>query len=148
MATVTAPHATSVAPWVGERIAGLCGIGFAVLIIFQNILRGAAAPPNDAPAGEMLDYARSANPVILLALFPVGGVLLLGFVAGLYRRLRTDAETAGIWATLGLLGGALTAAVFAVSNGFLAVLAASADSLDASPAVAETLWQLTPLYSA
>lgn len=128
--------------WTEDRIAGLCGVGFASLIVIQNVLRGATAPPNDAPAAAILSHVSSPTHGVLLSLFPVGGVLLLVFVAGLYRRLREDVQVEGLWAVVGLVGGIFIAAMFAVSNGFLAVLSASADSLAASPVMVETLWQL------
>ena len=74
-----------------------------------------------------------------LGLFPAGITLFL-FAAGLWARAWQ--EESRWWASVGVLGAATIAALFAIVNITEIVLTAKAAQLASSPAVVQALWTL------
>jgi len=74
-----------------------------------------------------------------LGLFPVGITFFL-FAAGMWARARQ--EQSRWWASVGVLGAATIAALFAIVNITEIVLTAKAAQLASSPAVVQALWTL------
>jgi hypothetical protein len=76
--------------------------------------------------------------LVPLALFPVEMIALFAFVAGVWSRADRDENR---WpASVGTLGAATIAALFAVVNITEIALTAKAGRLAASPAVVQALW--------
>src|SRR5262245_26411331 len=74
---------------IGARVAGLGAIGFAAVVVLQNLIRGSSAPANGASAEEVLaHYAdHRATTFVLVATFVLSGTALAAFLGGAMRRL-------------------------------------------------------------
>jgi hypothetical protein len=124
-----------------DRLAGIGGLVFAAILVAQNIIR-AGAPGFAAPPAQVTAYFLHHRPAALvpLGLFPVGMLALFAFVAAVWTR--SGREDSRWWASMGALGAATVAALFAVVNITEIVLTAKAGQLAASPAVVQALWAL------
>lgn len=136
------PGATGGSTDVG-RWAGAAGMAFGVSVVLQNAWAGAAAinPPNDAPASSVLEkFAEHAGAHGVLSAWVGVNLVLMGvFLAGAHARLRRPAPA---WADLGLLGGVLLMALFALLNVPRVALALGADGWQGEPALADALWDM------
>ncbi len=123
----------------GDRLAGVGGLFFVSTLVVQNILRS-KAPGFGAGPSTVSDYFTHHRAAVLvpLGLFPLGMVALFAFTAGVWNR--AEHRETRWWATLGLLGVAAIAALFALVNITEIVLAAKGHQLAASPAVVEAIW--------
>jgi hypothetical protein len=125
------------------RWAGPAGIAFAVSVAVQNVWAGAAGinPANDAPATSVLaKFAEHADAHGVLSAWVGVNLVLIGlFLAGAHARLRRSAPA---WANLGLLGGVLLMALFALVNVPRVALALGADGWQGEPALVDALWDL------
>jgi hypothetical protein len=123
-----------------DRLAGIGGLVFAATLVADNVIR-ASAPGLDATPAKVSAYflGHRAAAIVPLGLFPVGITLLL-FAAGLWARARQ--EESRWWASVGILGAATIAALFAIVNITEIVLTAKAAQLASSPAVVQALWTL------
>ena len=122
-----------------DRLAGAGGLVFAAILLAQNIIR-AGGPGFGAAPAQVIAYFlhHRVAALVPLGLFPIGMIALFAFIAGV--RARADREDSRWWASMGTLGAATIAALFAVVNITEIVLTAKADRLAASPAVVQALW--------
>jgi hypothetical protein len=121
------------------RYAGLGGLVFVAALVVQNLLR-AKAPGFDAAPGAVSAYFlhHRAAALIPLGMFPFEMLALFAFVAGVWARASQSENR--WWATIGALGAATIAALFALVNIIEIVLTAKAENLAHSPGVVEALW--------
>jgi hypothetical protein len=121
------------------RYAGIGGLVFVVALVVQNLLR-AKAPGFNAAPGVVSDYFlhHRAAALIPLGLFPIEMLALFAFVAGVWTTVSRGPDR--WWATMGLLGAAAIASLFAIVNIIEIVLTAKTGSLAHSPVVVEALW--------
>jgi hypothetical protein len=124
-----------------NRLAGTGGLVFAATLVADNIIR-AGAPGFDAAPAQVSAYFldHRAAALVPLGLFPAGLLALFPFAAGLWARTRQD--NSRWWASVGVLGTATIAALFAIVNITEIVLTAKAAQLASSPAVVQALWTL------
>jgi hypothetical protein len=122
-----------------DRLAGIGGLAFAATLLAQNLIRASGPGFGAAPAQVTAYFLHHrAAALVPLGLFPVEMIALFAFVAAVWTKAeRADSR----WqASLGTLGAATIAALFAVVNITEIVLSAKARSLAASPAVVQALW--------
>src|SRR5579859_3874977 len=122
-----------------ERLAGIGGLGFAATLLAQNLIRAGGPGFGAAPAQVTAYFLHHrAAALVPLGLFPAEMIALFAFVAAVWTKAdRADRR----WqASLGTLGAATIAALFAIVNITEIVLTAKAGSLAASPAVVQALW--------
>jgi hypothetical protein len=122
-----------------DRLAGIGGLAFAATLLAQNLIRASGPGFGAAPAHVTAYFLHHrAAALVPLGLFPVEMIALFAFVAAVWTKAeRADSR----WqASLGTLGAATIAALFAVVNITEIVLTAKARSLAASPAVVQALW--------
>ncbi len=122
-----------------DRLAGAGGLVFAAILVADNAIR-ASAPGFDAAPAQVSAYFldHRAAALVPLGLFPAGLTLFL-FAAGLRARASQESRW---WASVGVLGAATIAALFAIVNIAEIVLTAKAAQLASSPAVVQALWTL------
>jgi hypothetical protein len=123
----------------GEQLPG-SPQDLAAVLVADNIIR-ASAPGFDAAPAQVSAYFldHRAAALVPLGLIPAGLTLFL-FAAGLWARARQ--EESRWWASVGVLGAATIAALFAIVNITEIVLTAKAAQLASSPAVVQALWTL------
>lgn len=143
MSTVTSPDRTAARTTTSPRLQrGLsaAGIGFAVIVIAQNLLRGSAAPMNDAPVTDVLAHYRDESGLALLltAMFVVSGLCLAGFVAELVRRLVRRGTDA--WTLIGAIGGIGVIGMFSIVVASEAALVGAAGREKPDLATIDALW--------
>ena len=141
VATVTAETTRTRASAVvsAGRYAGIGGLVFAAALVVQNIIR-AKGPALDASPGTVSSYFlhHRAAALIPLGMFPVEMLALFAFVAGVWTAASRSENR--WWATMGVLGAAAIASLFALDNIIEIVLTAKAETLAQSPSIVETLW--------
>jgi hypothetical protein len=141
VATVTAESTRTRAAAVvsAGRYAGIGGLVFAAALVVQNIIR-AKGPALDASSGTVSSYFlhHRAAALIPLGMFPIEMLALFAFVAGVWTAASRSENR--WWATMGVLGGAAIASLFALDNIIEIVLTAKADTLVQSPSIVEVLW--------
>jgi hypothetical protein len=141
VATVTGENTRTEAPAVvsSGRYAGIGGLVFVAALVFQNILR-AKAPGFDAAPGAVSSYFlhHRVAALIPLGMFPIEMLALFAFVAGVWTSASRSENR--WWATMGVLGAAAIASLFALVNIIEIVLTAKAETLMQSPSVVEVLW--------
>jgi hypothetical protein len=124
-----------------DRLAGIGGLVFAATLLAQNIIRAGSPGFGAAPAQVTAYFLHHrAAALVPLGLFPVEMIALFAFVAAVWTK--ADREENRWWASVGTLGAATIAALFAVVNITEIVLTAKAGQLAASPAVVQALWAL------
>jgi hypothetical protein len=125
-----------------DRLAGLAGLGFLVMVVCENVLRG-APPANDSGAAKIIDYYVHNRGRLALteALFALSVPLLLIYAAGLYRGLRRTVASEP-WAWIGLGGAHLIVASFGLVFALDVTANASISRLAAEPELAQLLYRL------
>ena len=104
----TPERATTAHLGPAHRIGGFAGIAFVVVVIAQNLVRGATFPANDAPTADIIDFYRSHRGIdgLLAILFVVSAIALALYGGALTARLRgaeTDApRLAGLIGVIGI----------------------------------------------
>jgi hypothetical protein len=123
------------------RLAGVGGLIFALTLVIQNLLR-ASSPALGADPSKVIDYFEHHRLVVLipLGLFPLGMVAIVLFVSGIWVRAHESGHL--WWASVGALGVAIIAALFAIVNITEIVLAAKAHEFASSPDVVRALWSV------
>ncbi len=122
-----------------DRLAGIGGLTFAATLLAQNLIRASGPGFGAAPAQVTAYFLHHrAAALVPLGLFPAEMFALFAFVAAVWAK--ADQQDSRWQASLGTLGAATIAALFAVVNITEIVLSAKAGSLAASPAVVQALW--------
>ena len=141
VATVTAENTRTSAPVVvsAGRYAGIGGLVFVAALVVQNIIR-AKGPGLDAAPGAVTSYFlhHRVAALIPLGMFPIEMLALFAFVAGVWTAASRSENR--WWATMGVLGAAAIASLFALDNIIEIVLTAKSDALVQSPSIVEVLW--------
>jgi hypothetical protein len=141
VATVTGENTRTEAPAVvsAGRYAGIGGLVFVAVLVVQNILR-AKAPGFDASPGTVSSYFlhHRVAALIPLGMFPIEMLALFAFVAGVWTSASRSENR--WWATMGVLGAAAIASLFALVNIIEIVLTAKAETLAQSPSIVGALW--------
>ncbi|MBI5090196.1 MAG: hypothetical protein HZB15_15390 [Actinobacteria bacterium] len=127
---------------ISARLTGAAALGFGATVVAQNIIRGGAAPANDAPATEVLTHYADhrALTFVLVSTFVVGGLSLATFLGGAARQMLTSVRRG--WAITGVVGAVGVLGLFAVlvsSEEALSVMAGR-DQPDVS--AIEAVWTL------
>lgn len=127
---------------IGARAAGVGALVFVALVVLQNVIRGAAAPANDATGQEVLaHYADHRGVTVVLAgTFVLSGLGLATFLGGVMRRLLAGDRPA--WTYAGAVGAIGIMAVFAVLVGTEEALSVVARGNEQSVASIDALWAL------
>lgn len=94
------------------RAAGWGALTFAIVVIGQNVIRGASAPGNGASTAQVLSHYSSdgAIPFVLAATYVVSGIGLTVFLGGVTRDLLATSRPG--WAIAGLVGAVGIVTVF------------------------------------
>jgi len=123
------------------RHAGIGGLVFVAALVVQNLLR-ARGPGFDAAPGTVSAYFlhHRAAALIPLGMFPIEMLALFAFVAGVWTSASRSENR--WWATMGTLGVAAIASLFAIVNIIEIVLTAKAENLAHSPGVVGALWAM------
>jgi hypothetical protein len=122
-----------------HRLAGAGGLVFAGALVAQNLIRASGPGFGAAPAQVTAYFLHHRTAAIVpLGMFPVEMIALFAFVAAV--RTSADSESGRWQASMGTLGAASIAALFAIVNITEIALTAKAQSLAASPAVVQALW--------
>lgn len=141
VAAVTAQNTRTGAPAVvsAGRYAGIGGLVFVAALVVQNVLRAKAPGFNAAPAAVSSYFLHHRVEALLpLGLFPIEMLALFAFVAGVWTSASRSENR--WWATMGVLGAAAIASLFALVNVIEIVLTAKAGALVHSPGLVEVLW--------
>ena len=121
------------------RLAGTGGLVFAATLLAQNIIRASAPGFGAAPAQVTAYFLHHrAAALVPLGLFPVEMIALFAFAAAAWTM--ADRRQSRWQASVGMLGAATIAALFAIVNITEIVLTAKAGPLGGSPAVVQALW--------
>ena len=148
MTTITATaetgHVLSGRFAASERIAGLAGIVFAVLLVVQNVLKAATSPPDDATAAQVLRFAHhdAWTVHLLVVTYVIGFPALFLFAGGLVGRAREAAGQSEMWGRLGLSSIGVIAVLFGLLNVLQVVLVADRARLAHDPAAVSAIWTL------
>ena len=99
---------------LSSRAAGWGALTFAIVVIAQNVIRGASAPGNDASAAKVLSHysGDEATSILLAATYVLSGIGLAVFIGGITRRLLATSRSG--WAITGLVGAIGIFTVFAL----------------------------------
>ncbi len=97
---------------LSTRAAGWGALTFAIVVIVQNVIRGASAPGNGATAAQVLSHYSSdgAIPFVLAATYVVSGIGMAVFLGGVTRHLLATSRPG--WAITGLVGALGIVTVF------------------------------------
>ena len=128
-----------------ERIAGIAGLTFALLVGAVNVVVGALSPPApDAGASEIVSFFAENGTVLkaVMSVVPFAVIALYLFLAGSFPRLSAPSREAAFWARVGAVGLVLVEVMFLARTTFELVLISKAEDLAGEPALVETLWQL------
>jgi hypothetical protein len=89
---------------LSTRAAGWGALTFAIVVIIQNLIRGASAPGNGASSAQLLSHysGESAITFVLVATYVVSGIGLVVFLGGITRHLLATRRPG--WALTGVLG--------------------------------------------
>jgi hypothetical protein len=131
--------------FVRGRLVGAAAIAYAVSVVIENAVLGAAsAPTYGAPIEEVLaHYAAHRDSVAIAAgLVALELPLLLVFVTGLHGLVERRGGAGADWSRLALAAGATLSAIFALVNVLQIGLALSAGGLAEPTPLFELVWQL------
>ena len=125
-----------------KRVAGICGIGFGVIVFTANaFFVGPAKPLGGVPLSEIVShYSEHGNLIWSFAYVgPIAWVAISLFAAGVVVSTRSKGRLNG-WALAGLLGIATMIPTFCGVVTADLVLAARASTLAANPQYTQLLW--------
>lgn len=127
---------------LSTRAAGWGALTFAVVVIAQNLILGASAPPNGASAARILAHYSGDETitVVLVATYVASGIGMAVFLGGVTRRLVASSRPG--WAITGLVGatGIMTTFTLVVAAEQALTVAAHADRPDLG--AIQALWAL------
>ena len=139
--TTTVPNQTETTSW--NRIAGVSALTFAVLVGVTNLVVS-NLPAWDAGGEELKSWVHDHHVALAftVAPFAITSVALVMFGAGFWNRARRSGdETTGLFATVGVLGMTMIAALFGVvETARLCLLALNGTSAD--PSLFEFAWHI------
>lgn len=125
------------------RWAGLAGVAFGVSVIVQNLWAQGAEVTPDADAGPaevLATFADTATEQGILAAWVAANLVLMAlFLAGAHARLRPRQP---VLATVGLVGGVLLMAFFAMLNVPRIALSLADDTWSGELALVDALWTM------
>jgi hypothetical protein len=126
---------------VGDR-NGCGALTFALVVILQNLIRGATAPGNGASAAHVLSHYSGdrTTSFVLVATYVVSGIGLAVFLGGVTRRLL--AATRPGWAVTGLVGAFGIFAVFTLVVAADQALSVAAHMDNPDLGAIQALWAL------
>jgi hypothetical protein len=89
---------------LSTRAAGWGALTFAIVVIIQNLVRGASAPGNGASGAHVLSHysGESAITFVLIATYVVSGTGMAVFLGGITRHLLATRRPG--WALTGVVG--------------------------------------------
>ncbi|MGV1036012.1 MAG: hypothetical protein ACOYD0_03155 [Candidatus Nanopelagicales bacterium] len=127
---------------ISPRVAGWGGIFFVVIVVLQNLTRGAVAPQNDAPIPQVLEYFAQHRTLDLLLCtsFALGAVGLALFLGGLMSKIAVG--PARSWAYMGFAGAVGVIALFSTLVGTETALSVAANRPQPSLGAMDALWSL------
>lgn len=131
--------------FVRGRLVGAAAIAFAVLVVMENAVLGAAgAPTFGAPIEEVLTYYAAHRDAVAVASGVVALYLplLLVFLAGLHGLVERRGGAGADWSRLALAAGAALSAVFVLVNVLQIGLALSAGGFAEPTPTFELVWQV------
>ena len=99
---------------LSTRAAGWGALTFALVVIAQNIIRGATAPGNGASTARVLSHysGDGATSIVLAATYVLSAIGLTLFLGGITRHLLATSRRG--WAIFGLVGALGIYTVFAL----------------------------------
>lgn len=126
------------------QLTGLAGIGFASIVMVQNLVFSSGAPLGNASIADIAAYYQDNNGRLSIAtgLVMVNLPLLACFVSGFYARLRENAAASTRWPIMAIIGAALLSVTFGLATATQAVLIANADVLEEQPLLTQFIWDL------
>jgi hypothetical protein len=129
----------------GGRSAAMIGsaaLGFLVLVVLQNVLRGVLGPSQGASAADLstLTHEHAWSVHLFAATYVLGLPALLLFSTNLGAWCRRRNPAAAVWGRLGAATSIVVAALFAILNVVQVTMVAARDDLVAAPALAGLLW--------
>jgi hypothetical protein len=146
---MSSPKNTATTParsWsVRGRLVGAAAIGFAVLVVIENVLFAVTgALSYGAPIEEVLAYyaANRDTVAIVSGLVALYLPLLLVFVTGLHGLVERRGGAGADWSRLALAAGATLSAIFVLVNVLQIGLALSAGGLAESTPAFGLVWQI------
>jgi hypothetical protein len=127
---------------ISARVAGVGAMTFAVVVVAQNLIRGASAPANGAASSDVLTHYADHQTItsVLVASYVLSGLGLAVFLGGAMRRLVAGNRRG--WAFTGLIGASCVMALFAVVVGAEQALAVVAGANDPDTGAIQALWAL------
>ena len=146
---MTQPKNTATLParsgFAQGRLVGVAAIGFAVLVVIENVLFAVTgAPAYGAPIEEVLAYyaANRDSVAIVSGLVALYLPLLLAFLAGLHGLVERRGGAGADWSRLALAAGATLSAIFVLVNVLQIGFALSAGRLAEPTPAFELVWQI------
>jgi len=146
---MTQPKNTTTPParneFVPGGLVGAAAIGFAVLVVIENVLFAVSgAPAYGGPIEEVLAYyaANRDSVAIVSGLVALYLPLLLVFVAGLHGLVERRGGAGADWSRLALAAGVTLSANFMLVNVLQIGLALSAGGLAEPTPMFELVWQI------
>src|SRR4249919_3030507 len=127
------------------RLVGAAAIGFAVLVVIENVLFAVTgAQSYGAPIEDVLAYyaANRDAVAIVSGLVALYLPLLLVFVTGLHGLVERRGGAGADWSRLALAAGATLSAIFVLVNVMQIGLALSAGGLAEPTPEFELVWQM------
>jgi hypothetical protein len=127
---------------LGTRAAGWGALAFAVVVIAQNLIRGASAPGNGATAATVLSHYSDdgTTSVVLAATYVLSGIGLAVFLGGITRHLLATSRRG--WAVTGLVGALGVYGVFSLVVAADQALGVAARMDRPDPGAIQALWAL------
>jgi len=127
-----------------DSVAGIGGLTFLILIVFQNVLRFLTSPANDASPNQLLQFAHDQAWTVrlLVVTYIIGYPALLLFAAGLANRFERAEPRAAIWGELGRMSVIVIAVFFAFVNLLDVLLVAGRTQLANDPNLTSMIWML------
>lgn len=146
---MTSPEYTATEPprsgFVRGRLVGAAAIGFAVLVLTENVLFGVTdAPGYGDPVADVLAYY-AANRGALAVISGVVALylpLLLVFLAGLHGLVVRRGGAGAAWSRLALAAGAALVAILVLFNVLQIGLVLSADGFTGPTTSFELVWKI------
>ncbi len=138
------PAAVNRRTLTAETVAGIGGLTFLALVVFQNVLRFFTSPANNASPDQLLQFAHDQAWTVrlLVVTYIIGFPALLLFAAGLVSRLEGENPRAALWGQVGRMSVVVIAIFFAFVNLLDVLLVADRAQLANDPSLTSTIWML------